>query len=280
MDCPSTTAWRVAQHRAKHQILDNGAIFRDPLACPILGINEQDPDLAHDQPDEKSFRSFLAIRSRIAEDKLSSAIQHGTKQVVILGGGLDTLGLRGPSTHKNVTFFEVDSPTMHVWKQRHLAKVGVSAPSSLIFVSVDFETDTLKERLISAGVDATQPVFFSWLGVVPYLSRASIERTLQCAATFPDSDIVFDYGEPIENYSGQHRAIMEKRSKLVESFGEPWISRFQPAEIHSLLQNTGFYEILDFDRNRIASYFGWPPVHTTQKASPHVVYARTHKNKD
>lgn len=280
MDCPSTTAWRVAQHRAKHQILDRGTIFPDPLACPILGLDEQDPHLTQDQPGEKSFRSFLAIRSRIAEDKLANAVKRGTKQVVILGGGLETLGLRGPCSHKNVTFFEVDSPAMHVWKQRHLARLGLCVPSSLIFVSVDFETGTLIEDLITAGINTTQPVFFSWLGVVPYLSCSSIENTLQSAAIFPDSEIVFDYGEPIENYSGHHRALMEKRSKLVESFGEPWISRFQPEEMHSLLQNTGFDDILDFDRNRIASYFGWPPVHATQKASPHVVCARTHNNKD
>ena len=34
---PSRTAWGAATHRAVHQLIDGGSIFRDPFAVPILG---------------------------------------------------------------------------------------------------------------------------------------------------------------------------------------------------------------------------------------------------
>jgi len=34
---PSRTALGAATHRAAHQVLEDGGVFRDPLACAILG---------------------------------------------------------------------------------------------------------------------------------------------------------------------------------------------------------------------------------------------------
>jgi O-methyltransferase involved in polyketide biosynthesis len=34
---PSRTAWGAARHRAVHQLVDGGAVFKDPFAVSILG---------------------------------------------------------------------------------------------------------------------------------------------------------------------------------------------------------------------------------------------------
>jgi len=272
MDCPSVTAWRVARHRAKHQLLEKGFVFTDPLAIRVLG--EDGETLAEeDRPGEKSFRLFMAIRSRITEDKLSQAVQRGIRQAVVMGGGVDTFGLRNPHENSGLTVFEVDRPIMQNWKRQHLMQVGIIPPQSLTFVPVDFEKDSLRSSLIQAGFDANKPAFFSWLGVVPYLTRDSIEKTLHFIASIPDSEVVFDYGEPIENYDGDHRKIMEERNNFVSSVGEPWLSRFAPKEMHEILNNSGFNNITDYDRIGISSYFGWPSKETSSKASPHVIDA-------
>jgi len=272
MDCPSVTAWRVARHRAKHQLLEKGFVFTDPLAIRVLG--EDGETLAEeDRPGEKSFRLFMAIRSRITEDKLSQAVQRGIRQAVVMGGGVDTFGLRNPHENSGLTVFEVDRPIMQNWKRQHLMQVGIIPPQSLTFVPVDFEKDSLRSSLIQAGFDANKPAFFSWLGVVPYLTRDSIEKTLHFIASIPDSEVVFDYGEPIENYDGDHRKIMEDRNNFVASVGEPWLSRFNPKEMHEILNNSGFNNITDYDKIGISSYFGWPSKETSSKASPHVIDA-------
>ncbi|KXV68809.1 SAM-dependent methyltransferase [Acetobacter malorum] len=271
--CPSVTAWRVARHRAKHQLLENGIVFSDPLAIPVLGEDAESLKAEEERSGEKNFRLFMAIRSRIAEDKLATAVQRGVQQAIIMGGGVDTFGLRNPHENSGLTVFEVDRPLMQNWKRRHLARTGLKVPESLTFVPVDFERDSLSTCLMKAGFDSTKPAFFSWLGVVPYLTRESIENTLRFVASIPGSEIVFDYGEPIENYEGQHRRLMEERGAFVASVGEPWLSRFNPAEIHAILLKAGFNNVTDYDRNGISSYFGWPAKPSNSKASPHVIDA-------
>ena len=65
---------------------------------------------------------------------------------------------------------------------------------------VDFETVSLPQGLARAGFDASQPAFFSWLGVSMYLDEASIIETLRfigrCA---PGSAVVFDYITPFSS---------------------------------------------------------------------------------
>ena len=50
------------------------------------------------------------------------------------------------------------------------------------------------------ALQADRPAFFQWLGVVPYLTREAISPTLDFIAGVPDSEVVFDYAEPFENY--------------------------------------------------------------------------------
>lgn len=66
---------------------------------------------------------------------------------------------------------------------------------------------------------------------------------------------------------------MEERGGFVASVGEPWLSRFNPAEIHAILLKAGFNNVTDYDRNGISSYFGWPAKASNSKASPHVIDA-------
>ncbi|BAK82853.1 hypothetical protein GLX_04410 [Komagataeibacter medellinensis NBRC 3288] len=272
MDCPSVTAWRVARHRARHQVLEKGAVFADPLAIAMVGGDEAALAAPDGTPAERHFRLFLAIRSRIVQDMLARAVQRGMRQAVVLGAGLDTLGLRNPHAACGVRVFEVDRPAMQDWKRGHIARAGLAVPDSLAFVPVDFERDSLLACLAHAGFDVGMPAFFSWLGVVPYLTRVGIENTLRFVARVPQAEIVFDYGEPVENYTGAHALRMAERARFVALAGEPWLSRFNPTDLHAMLRDTGFATFTDYDRAGIAAYFGWP-VPAATGAGPHVVVA-------
>jgi len=45
-------------------------------------------------------------------------------------------------------------------------------------------------------LEQDQPAFFSWLGVVPYLSHKTVLATLSAIGGIPGAEVVFDYGEP------------------------------------------------------------------------------------
>ena len=45
-------------------------------------------------------------------------------------------------------------------------------------VEIDFETDSLQQRLVDAGFDANALTFVVWEGVIMYLTRAAIKGTI------------------------------------------------------------------------------------------------------
>ena len=65
--------------------------------------------------------------------------------------------------------------------------------------------------------------------------------------------MVFDYSEPLETYSPEHRASLEALRERVASVGEPLISHFVPEDLKGLLSEVGFAEIEDM---RIADVIG------------------------
>jgi len=108
---PSRTARGAAAYRAVHQMLEGGAIFKDPLASRIL--DEQTAASLNEMAADESLRPmrlFIAARSRFSEDTMANCVAAGVRQVVVLGAGLDTFSLRNPFADLGVRVFEVVTP--------------------------------------------------------------------------------------------------------------------------------------------------------------------------
>jgi methyltransferase (TIGR00027 family) len=242
----SRTALAAAAHRAVHQLLERGSIFFDPVALPILGPDgERLVRESAARPDSRRMRLFIAARTRFAEEALGTAMARGVRQLVILGAGLDTYAYRG-SHRDRLRTFEVDHPATQAWKRERLRAVGIDIPATVSFVSVDFARDELSPRLIASGFDPGEAAFFSWLGVVPYLQRDAICSTLAYIAALPGrAHVVFDYSDPLEALAPETRAAREQLARRVAGLGEPWLSFFEPAELHGRLGALGFRKIDD-----------------------------------
>ena len=181
-------------------------------------------------------RLFTAARSRIAEDALAKAVEGGIRQLVILGAGLDTFALRNPHGSRRLRIYEVDHPATQIWKRQRLTDAQIAFPPSLILVPVDFERDDLGDQLAAVGFQHDSPTFFTWLGVVPYLTQDAISRTLAYVSSSLNSELVFDYMEPPEAFSGELRQLETDRIEQLKRIGERSISRFEPAGIASILR--------------------------------------------
>ena len=252
---PSRTALNVARQRAAHQLLDHGSILHDPFAMKILGEDEKDVlQFANSHPLASIGRLFNAARSRVAEDALSGAVERGVRQIVILGAGLDTFALRNP--HGALEIYEVDHPATQAWKRQRLAEAQIALPPWLIFVPVDFEQDDVGEKLVTAGFQQNAPAFFTWLGVVPYLTQDAIDRTLDYIASIPDSEVVFDYIAPPEAFSEELRQVEKERIEQLKKMDERLASRFEPAGIAAILRSHGFSDIEDIKFQEIKLRFG------------------------
>jgi methyltransferase (TIGR00027 family) len=217
---PSRTALMIARQRAAHQLLDHGSILSDPFAMKILREDEEDVlQFANAHPLASIGRRFTAARSRIAEDALSRAVERGVRQIVILGAGLDTFALRNPHSARQIRIYEVDHPATQAWKRQRLDEAQIALPPWLILVPVDFERDDVGEKLVAAGILQDSPAFFTWLGVVPYLTRDAIGRTLDYMSSIQNSEVVFDYVEPPEVFSEELRQLEKERTEQLKKMG-------------------------------------------------------------
>jgi methyltransferase (TIGR00027 family) len=241
---PSRTAAGAAFHRAAHQALEQGRVFRDPLALRILGpdaataVREAEAD-----PGLRRLRLFIAARSRFAEDALAADFAAGgLRQLVVLGAGLDTLVYR-TALGASLRMFEVDHPATQAWKRLRLAAAGIREPGGMVFAPVDFERQHLAQGLAAVGFDPGQRSFFTWLGVVPYLSEAAIFATLGFIAGLPGgAQVVFDYHNPPDPGAAEAHEALAAR---VAAAGEPMNPGLETGDLHARLRALGFTELED-----------------------------------
>lgn len=254
---PSRTAQRVAVRRAAHQLLDRPLVLEDPFALKIIGPDAEAATMAkaHGQV-SSSFRAFMAVRSRYAEDELANAVARGVRQYVVLGAGLDTFAWRNP--FDGVRVFEVDFPATQHWKRQRLANVGMADPPCLTFAPVDFESQTLADGLNRAGFRADQPAYFSWLGVTMYLTREAFDATAGFIGALPaGGGVTFDYAVERSELGVFERVALDHLARKVAVMGEPFQLFFRPVELASLVRGLGFGDIEDVGKDELnARYLG------------------------
>lgn len=210
-------------------------VFEDPLAVRILSGEQQQellrtPD-GRRRPFSAALRAWMVVRARLAEDTLQACIrERSARQYLVLGAGLDTFACRNP--YPAVRVFEVDHPATQAWKLQMLEAAGVAPLPSARFVAVDFERDSLRERLRRAGFDEQAVTVTAWLGVTPYLSRSAFHATLRVLSGFAaGSRVVFDYAQPRAALPWAEQQMQDSLGARVAAAGEPFQLFFTPFEV-------------------------------------------------
>jgi methyltransferase (TIGR00027 family) len=123
--------------------------------------------------------TWVLCRHRYIDDCLVASLAHRVEQVVVLGAGYDMRAYRFASELAGRPVFEVDYPATSQRKARILARRRSELPRSDVrVVEVDFERDSLRERLREAGFQRGAKTFFVWEGVAMYLTREAVKKTL------------------------------------------------------------------------------------------------------
>jgi methyltransferase (TIGR00027 family) len=238
----SRMALRTAYLRAAHQLFDKQPrILDDPVVVLLLGpaALQRIKDTAdhYFTPERLALRAHVVLRSRFAEDRLAAAVLRGITQYVILGAGFDTFALRQPPWAQPLKILEVDHPGTQAMKRSHLAAAGLVMPQNAAFANIDFEHESLHDGLLRHHFSMDEPTFFSWLGVTMYLKEDAIDAVLRSVAMFPaGSEIVLTFA-PLP---GDSPSPLAQRAA---SYGEPWVSYFEPDTLEAKLRSTGFPKV-------------------------------------
>jgi methyltransferase (TIGR00027 family) len=232
----------TAVFRDEHRTYDARPwILDDPYALVLVGPSWREiravHTAAHGEQARAERRASVVVRSRYAEDRLEAG-RH--RQYVILGAGLDSFAWRRPDLLGTISVFEVDHPATQAWKRARAAELGLPLHDRHIFAPVDFESETLRAGLRRAGLDWGEPTFFSWLGVVPYLTPETIDATLSTVASCKaGSEIALSYvpSDPYQDTVG--REILEVFSKTAVKAGEPITTMFSPTDVEAFVERCG-----------------------------------------
>ena len=136
------------------------------------------------------------LRKRLIESLAERAIAEGTRQVVVLGAGFDTLSLRLAQRHPECRVLEVDHPaTQHA--KRSLLELSTLPTGACRFLPVDLGEATLPCALAACpDHDPRRPTLFIIEGVTMYLQERAIRALLEVVARYPEgSALLFTYME-------------------------------------------------------------------------------------
>jgi methyltransferase (TIGR00027 family) len=252
----SSTSDGSAISRALHQIVDDKPlVLVDSIAPLIIDISSKRYANAFDRRDHPFFkhaRSSAVARSRYAEDCLGEAVENGVRQYLLLGAGMDSFAYRQPPWAQPLHICEVDHPATQEWKKKRLGLAGLSSPANLMFVPVNFESESLDENLRRSGFDFSAPTFVAWLGVTPYLTEQAIDKTLRIVQALPrGTEIVFTFNAPLESLSATDAELAAAVEARVSELGEPQISKFLPQEMRIKLFELGFSQAVHFDPDQV-----------------------------
>ena len=120
---------------------------------------------------------------------------------------------------------------------------------------MDFERESLPERLEATGFDSSAPALFAWLGVVPYLTLAAFRSTIAFVGSQPaGTGVVLDYGQPRSALPFLEQLAHDSLASRVQLAGEPFQLFFTPPEIAAEL--SAFRTLEDLGSSEInARYF-------------------------
>lgn len=184
----------------------------------------------------------IVARVRYFDDFARAVVAGGTEQVVILGAGYDTRAYRLDELNRALVF-EVDHPGTQPVKKEKILEIFGSLPGHVTYVPVDFEADSLAEKLAEHGYDPSRKTLFVWEGVTMYIPLEAVDRTLAFITrnSGKESTVIFDYGRPPQSNSPRGK----KFQRHVERQGEPTKFGLEPGTVKPFLAERGFTEICD-----------------------------------
>lgn len=217
---------------------------------------------------------FITARKRYIDDFLKTCLSEGLDQVVILGAGFDTRAYRIQGIEKT-RVFEVDHPVTQKVKLERLRKVIDPFPDHVTFIPVDFNTQTLGERLLASSYNEQGKTLFIWQGVTMYLTQEGVDSTLTFVAhhSGPDSAVIFDY------FYNETLREMKITRWVTRVIGEKLIFGIDQNKIEPFLTRRGFRDIHNVtseDLKRL--YFTGPNAKHPISKGVAIASARTNKN--
>lgn len=189
----------------------------------------------------KGIYEYTIARTRYIDAVFKETLAEGFEQILIFGAGFDTKALRFQTEAGNTKIFELDVPITQEAKLDQYAKRGLSIPANVEFISIDFDKESLSEKLEQAGFGRGGRSLFVLEGLLMYLQPESVDETFKVIEEFAGegSEVVFDYVRAsvlrqVGSYYGEREI-----AKTVAKAGERWYFGIEEGELEPFLKKYG-----------------------------------------
>jgi methyltransferase (TIGR00027 family) len=194
----------------------------------------------------KGIYEYIIARTKYIDSVFRRAPSGGFEQILIFGAGFDTRALRFREELQRIRVFELDAPVTLEAKIAQYRKRRLEAPPNLVFAPINFDKESIPEKLEQAGFRRGVKTLFLLEGVLEYLQPGSVDRTFQTIRDFAGegSEIVFNYAYASvirgENTHYGEKGALETLSRV----GESWFFGIEKEAINAFLAKYGF-KVLD-----------------------------------
>jgi methyltransferase (TIGR00027 family) len=201
---------------------------------------------------------FLAARDRYIDDVLQGYLENGLQQLVILGAGYDSRAYRFEGLKDRVKVFEVDHPATQTDKLKRVRSIFGELPAHVNYVAVDFNTQTLEQRLLESGYDSKLKTLFIWQGITMYLAAESVDETLCFIVQHsePGSAVVFDYIYRLVLDGEQKHGEVSNMRRYRFMTGEGLTFGIEEGAIDAFLRQRGFHQVRDINAQALKQVYG------------------------
>jgi len=254
---PSVSAEQVAAIRAAwSKRPEDERVCFDPLARHFLG-----PELASVIDDPKLTETVAAAveqstpgaigcvgaRTRYIDDYLKTSIDGGIEQLVILGAGYDSRPYRFSEMKGKVRVYELDQPATQREKIEKLKMILGSTPEHVVYVPINFDKESMADRLYASGFARDLKTLFIWEGVTMYITAEAVDATLGFVAknSGKGSSIIFNYILQSVVDGTCRTEDAEKMRQAYAQRGEPLIFGIPEGAIDGFLCERGFRDVKD-----------------------------------
>ncbi|RLM17190.1 hypothetical protein BIY26_21250 [Brenneria goodwinii] len=252
------TSYKVMIQRAVHEIIDKPVVMNDEIPMKLLecindGVASLKEATENDDIMSRILRGSLISRSMYSMNLIKKN-RDRVRQIIFLGGGLDTISFSLSDEHKDLTFFEVDCGEDALKKKLILDKEN---KKPIKIINHDIESNDLFNHLEMAGVDFSEPVGIIMLGVSIYLQENNfytlLKKIKKIAAN--GSYMAFDYYIPIDRIPAKYREILTSRFELLNNLGEPIVFTADTIDMVERIKELGFSKIENVSADELNSTY-------------------------
>lgn len=205
----------------------------------------------------KGIYEYVIARTKYIDDIFEESMKQGIEQILLFGAGFDTRAVRFADKNINTKIFELDTIHTQTAKIEQFKKRNISIPRNTIFIPIDFNVDSVSEKLESNGFMRNKTTLFILEGIIQYLNKEAVDKLFKLLYELSahESKVVFDY---------VYASVLRKENiyygetdiyKKVNSVREPWLFGIEKGETEAFVKKYKFNLIQNLNSEDLEKMF-------------------------